>query len=57
MSASEQRRDEQRAADQQGEGDTADDRENALPAMIGRLGAGSGMLCRSDARENPIDMN
>jgi hypothetical protein len=56
MSAGEQRRDEQRAADQQGEGDTADDRENAPPA-IGRLGAGSGMLCRSDAREKPIDMN
>jgi hypothetical protein len=36
---------EKATADQQGEGETAEDRENALPA-IGRLGLGRGSLRR-----------
>ena len=43
MSAIERRRNEQPGADQHSEGDSADDRENAVPA-IGRLGPGSGLL-------------
>jgi hypothetical protein len=38
-------RNEQPAADQQGEGDTGEDRENAVPT-IGRFGVGSGILRR-----------
>jgi hypothetical protein len=38
-------RNEQPAADQQSEGDTGEDRENAVPT-IGRFGVGSGILRR-----------
>ena len=48
MSAGEHCRDEQPAADQQGEGDTADDRQDTMSA-IGRFAAGSGILSRRDA--------
>jgi hypothetical protein len=43
----ERRHNEQPATDQQGQGDTTYDRENAMPA-IGRLGPGGGILHRCD---------
>jgi hypothetical protein len=46
-SAIERRHNEQPSTDQQGERDTADDRENAMPA-IGGLGPGNGILRRCD---------
>jgi hypothetical protein len=45
MSAGERGRNEKPTADQQREGETAEDREDALPA-IGRLGVGGGSLRR-----------
>jgi hypothetical protein len=54
-SAVEYHRGQQPRADQQAYGDTADDRENAVPTIgRGRLGAGSGRLCCHDTRPEVI---
>jgi hypothetical protein len=55
-SAIERRHHEQPGSDQQGEGDTADDRENAMPT-IGRLGPGNGILRRCDIQKLSIPVN
>jgi hypothetical protein len=53
MSEGERGGKEKPAADQQREGDTAEDRDSALPA-IGRLGVGGGSLRRQEAHPEVI---
>src|SRR5262245_28794292 len=46
MSARERARNDQPAANQQGEGDTAENRQNAVTAICGLCVGGGGSLCR-----------